>query len=67
MIKQFSKRLQERTATMNREVLLTLFIVFGALGSGACFLVVYKTLAHPPPLNKVIPLKLDSIIHKPPK
>jgi hypothetical protein len=61
-IKQFSKKLQERTAKMNREVLFTLFIVFGALGSGACFLVVYKALAHPTPLNKVWPLKHDSII-----
>jgi hypothetical protein len=63
----FSKRLQERTAKMNREVLLTLFIVFGALGSGACFLVVYRALEHPPPLNKVLPLHKDSIIQTQPK
>jgi hypothetical protein len=67
MLKRFSQRMQERTARMNREVLLTLFIVFGALGSGACFLVVYRALAHPQPINKVWPLKKDSIILKQPK
>jgi hypothetical protein len=66
-LQRFSKQLQERTTRMNREVLLTLFIIFGSLGSGACFLVVYKALEHPPPLNKVLPLKIDSIIQTQPK
>lgn len=66
-LQRFSKQLQQRTAKMNREVLLTLFIVFGALGSGACFLVVYKALERPPPLNKVLPLHKDSIIQNTPK
>lgn len=66
-IKRFSKKMQERTARMNRKVLLTLFIVFGALGSGACFLVVYNALEHPPPLHKLLPLPHDSIIQTLPK
>jgi len=67
MIKRFSNRLQERTAKMNREVLLTLFIVFGALGSGMCFFVVYTALDDPPPLHQVFPLPHDSIIQTPPQ
>jgi hypothetical protein len=66
-IQRFAKKMQARTARMNRNLLLSLLIIVGALGSSACFLVIYQAFKNPPPLQQVWPAPNDSLIAPPVK